>query len=716
MPFQSLAFLFFLLSGFCGLLYQVVWLRLAFASFGVVTPVVSVVVSVFMAGLWAGTWAAGRWGERVAAALRVPPLALYAMAELLIALGAWSVPRLFHASEGLLDSAGALSSGTYLWRSGLLIAASLFPWCAAMGATVPLMLAQGRREGASDQSFSLLYTANVLGALLGVFLTAVLLIEWLGMHGTLRLGAACNLGLGSAALLMAFARPTGAAARAESAAAGDGRIPALILFSTGFVSMGLEVVWTRLLTPILQTQVYSFALVLFTYLLGTLAGSALYRRHAARGRAGSKALLLGLTAAASILPLAFNDPRIYGGVLCALFSLLPFCAALGYLTPGLIDRSAGGDPGLAAKAYAWNILGSVLGPLLASYVLLPAIGSGQSLLLLTAPLAVLAVLNLRPGRRTAAAIGALGLLVVPWALCWTYEDPQVYSKGSQLRRDSTATVIATGQGSGRRLLVNGIGITFLTPLTKIMAHLPSAALGRRPQKALVICFGMGSTFRALASWDMDVTAVELVPSVPELFGYFHDDAAAQLARPKSHVVIDDGRRFLRRSREQFDVITLDPPPPVEAAASSLLYSEEFYTRVKERLADDGILQQWVPGSQADVQLAMAKALRKQFPYVRMFVSYDRFGIHFLASRRPLTGLDAAKMEARMPAAAKADMMEWFHRGAPRNVFQATLDGEVDLDRFLAGWDRSLTDDRPYNEYYLMRTYAPALLRALPGSL
>jgi hypothetical protein len=51
----------FLASGFCGLLYQVVWLRLAFAAFGVITPVLSIVLSVFMLGLSLGSWAGGRW-------------------------------------------------------------------------------------------------------------------------------------------------------------------------------------------------------------------------------------------------------------------------------------------------------------------------------------------------------------------------------------------------------------------------------------------------------------------------------------------------------------------------------------------------------------------------------------------------------------------------------------------------------------------------------
>jgi len=71
-------FIFFLVSGFCSLVYEVVWLRLAMAEFGVITPLVSVVLSVFMAGLGLGSWAAGRLvvrlGERSRAVPREIPL------------------------------------------------------------------------------------------------------------------------------------------------------------------------------------------------------------------------------------------------------------------------------------------------------------------------------------------------------------------------------------------------------------------------------------------------------------------------------------------------------------------------------------------------------------------------------------------------------------------------------------------------------------------
>jgi len=87
--------------------------------------------------------------------------------------------------------------------------------------------------------------------------------------------------------------------------------------------------------------------------------------------------------------------------------------------------------------------------------------------------------------------------------------------------------------------------------------------------------------------------VDLVPSVPKLFPYFHQDAPQVVASPLAHVVVDHGRRYLERSTEIFDSIIIDPPP-VPAAGSSLLYSVEFYDLAKRHLRNGGILQQWLP--------------------------------------------------------------------------------------------------------------------------
>jgi spermidine synthase len=94
---------------------------------------------------------------------------------------------------------------------------------------------------------------------------------------------------------------------------------------------------------------------------------------------------------------------------------------------------------------------------------------------------------------------------------------------------------------------------------------------------------MGTTFRSLRSWGIPVTAVELVPSIPRLFDYYHSEGQMILESPLSHVVIDDGRRYLERNTRQYDVITIHPPFPLEAAGLSLIYSAEFYDVEKRRL-------------------------------------------------------------------------------------------------------------------------------------
>src|SRR5215469_7325522 len=107
-------FSLFFCSGFCGLLYQVIWTRLAFASFGIITPVLSVVISVFMLGLALGSWAAGRWIGALARTTRLSPVAFYGLAELVIGIGAFVVPRLFLAGEHWLWTAGQTDSFRYL--------------------------------------------------------------------------------------------------------------------------------------------------------------------------------------------------------------------------------------------------------------------------------------------------------------------------------------------------------------------------------------------------------------------------------------------------------------------------------------------------------------------------------------------------------------------------------------------------------------------------
>src|SRR5215468_2930153 len=111
---KPVLFLLFFCSGFCSLLYQVVWVRMAFAHFGVITPVLSVVLSVFMLGLGLGSLLGGTWIEGWSRRLKISSAYFYGGAELVIGIGAFIVPLLFRAGEEYLLKAGEASSAAYL--------------------------------------------------------------------------------------------------------------------------------------------------------------------------------------------------------------------------------------------------------------------------------------------------------------------------------------------------------------------------------------------------------------------------------------------------------------------------------------------------------------------------------------------------------------------------------------------------------------------------
>src|SRR5438094_1332032 len=686
-------FVFFVVSGFCSLVYEVVWLRLAMASFGVTTAMVSIVVSMFMAGLGLGSWGTGVLVRRVAAAPRM--LRFYALAEFLVGSSALFVPYELKLGRALLEvirTSAAWQSSRYYFLSSLWVAVTMIPWCTCMGSTFPLLMAVIRQmpDAESDRSFSYLYVANVFGALLGTAASAFFLIELMGFRGTLHVAAGLNFTLAISAFSISLAAlPSSPTTSAPPGLVIGKPLYGLprgsvlwILFTTGLVSMGLEVVWIRQFTPYMGNVVYTFAGILMAYLLATFWGSQDYRSWARSHSLEESAPSWTLLALFSLIPLATSDPLLplrigpveLGGV--RMSGIVLVCALAGFLTPILVDSWSGEDPDRAGAAYAVNVLGPIIGPLVTGLWLLPRLGERWASVALSLPLFAVGALTalrkesvdlprsrwqLNPKLRY-GLVAVVAILIVNMSHDYERKFPE-----REVRRDYTATVIATGKGFDRELLVNGIGMTRLSTITKYIAHLPLAFMDRPPQNGLVICFGMGTTFRSMLSWGVHTTAVDLVPSVPALFGYFYTDAPQLLSSPLARVVVDDGRRFLDGEKESYDVIVVDPPPPPRATGSSLLYSREFYAVIKKHLRSDGVLQMWYPekGGDTAMSVSIAKALKESFLHVRAFQSFDDLGIHFLASMEPLPGGSGSVLAARLPAAAAGDFLEWNTTATPR---------------------------------------------------
>lgn len=721
-------FFFFLVSGFCSILYEVIWLRLAMAQYGVTTPLVSLVLSIFMLGLGLGSWGAGhlvkRWAERLSF------VRLYALTELLIGISALVVPLELTWGRQILErlETGGLSTSGFYLVTGIWISLSLVPWCACMGATFPFAMSAIKEEVGAEapRSFSYLYLANVFGAVVGAWLP-LLLIEAFGFRGTLHVGAALNFILAASAFTLSLRGTKGPSAsldrRPESSQSSllppsNGGALLWLLFGTGLTSMAAEVVWVRMFSRWLGTVVYAFAAILAFYLAATYIGSLIYRKRIFRLELRGT-LVWALLGFAIVLPLLAADPRILGRhkFLRLALGVVPFSGVLGFVTPSMMDYFSGGDGERAGRAYAVNIIGCILGPLFSGFLLLPWLGERVSLCVLALPWFAVGLLMARsqlssqeaapaPGKRWIAA----ALAAVCAVMFFSTTSFETKFAHRWVRRDYAATVVAKGDTrESKQVLINGVGMTALVPITKMMAHLPLAMLGRKPTDMLVICFGMGTTHRSALSWGISSTVVELIPSVPQVFGYFHEDGPRLLQSPMSHVVIDDGRLFLERTSDQYDVIAIDPPPPVEAAASSLLYSKEFYALAKRHLRPGGILQQWLPGGEPIVVSSVAKALQQSFPYVRVFGGIGGGGYQFLATLSPIPPTTADELASRMPAKAAVDLVEWGPESSTERQFAVVLQAEIPLEQLIQQDPDApaMDDDRPVNEYYYLR-HSPAL--------
>ena len=120
------------------------------------------------------------------------------------------------------------------------------------------------------------------------------------------------------------------------------------------------------------------------------------------------------------------------------------------------------------------------------------------------------------------------------------------------------------------------------------------------------------------------------------------------------------------------------------------------------------MQQWLPSGDAVVKSAVAAALKESFPYVRVFHSLDGKGLHFLASGKPIVVRSPLELAQRMPPKAAQDLIEWGPESTAEREFAIVLNQELPLAQLISGAPQvpALQDDRPENEYYVLRRYLP----------
>jgi len=723
-PRRPLALGLMAASGFAALGYQIVWTQQCALWLGHEAAAVLAVVAAFFGGLAVGALTLGRRIERSRR-----PARWYAACE--AAIGLWGLVLAWlmaPVSGWLLDLIGPQPAPAWQWAvafCGTFLL--LLPATAAMGATLPAMervMAQMRRHGASIAE---LYAGNTFGAVIGVLAAAFWLVPGFGLARTASLCAALNL-LCAAAALRLFVD-------AEPGTPASKRTPAAVslqwlLVATGLLGIGYEVLVVRVLSQVAENTVYTFAMLLAVYLVGSALGAAAYQRWGADSRDPDRLRdrLLWLLAAAcltgtlSLWAAEGSQSVLLHGLgpgmaaalsteaALALAAFLPPTLLMGALFSHLATQARAAGVGFG-RAIGVNTLGAAAAPLLFGVLLGPALGAKIALLLVAAGYLAL---SSRPAHAGPFAWGTAGaaLALAVWAPPLRFVDVPAgghivsYSEGAM----AAVSVVEDAEGVSRLRIDNrqqeGSSATLLADARQALLPL---LLHPAPRRALFLGLGTGMTASSAAEDPMlQVDAVELLPEVIAASAHFTQVFNGGQPNPRLHVMAADARRFVRAGGPRYDLIVSDNFHPARSGSGSL-YTLEHFQAVQRRLAAGGLFCQWLPLHQLDLD-----TLRS---IVRTFVAVYPGGWAMLATNSldtPVLGLVAREggrfyltqvrerlAGAKLPrSAAEFGIADEF----------ALLGGFVASPRALArlaGTAALNTDDHPVVAYRAPRiTYAP----------
>ncbi len=660
-------------SGFCALVYQTAWLRMFRLVFGASTAASAAVLAIFMAGLGFGGLLLGRWADG-----HPSPLGLYAKLEAGIAVSAGLSPWLMRAAQWFYIELGGSprlglggSTVVRLVLSTLVLAVPTF----LMGGTLPAVARAVERAADSGRRVvGLLYAVNTLGAVLGTLATTFFSLEVLGVRKSIWIAALLNVVVVLAARSLARELVAPAAPGVPVVPAADeapekpgvARFVPVAAMVVGFAFLLMELVWYRMLGPLLGGSSYTFGLILAVALLGIGAGGLLYGAGEGARRPGLLAFAgtCSLEALFLILPFALGDRlavlaallRPLGGAgfaalvgvwtVVTAIVVLPAAVVAGYQFPLLIAllgagrRQVGREVGVT---YAANTLGAIAGSIAGGFGLLSwlsAPGVWRLVVALLLGLAVTAILLAlfadtawRAGapRRAvlwpvvAGALGLLGCFATGPTAFWRHSpigagrvataswigpnDIHGAVEGVRTRvvweADGVESSVALDLANEYSFVVNGKsdGSALADAPTQVMGGLVGALVHPGVRRVLVIGLGSGST----AGWLAQVPTVERV-DVVEL-----EPAIVHVARTLSKInrdvlsnpkvhLVTGDGREVLLSTRESYDLIFSEPSNPYRAGVASLFSADFYRSVRRRLRPGGLFLQWLQGYELDAQV------------------------------------------------------------------------------------------------------------------
>lgn len=672
-------------SGCAALVYQTAWQRLFQLTFGASTAASAAVLAIFLGGLGLGGILFGRRVER-----SEKPLLFYAHLELGIAVWAALTPLLrsgvHHLYLALGGSAALGMIGATVVRL-VLAALVIGPAAVLMGGTLPAAArAVVTDSDAGRRGLAELYALNTVGAVAGSLVGPLALFGIFGTELTLWTFVCVNL------LVAVVARAVGrdaapvAVAPVTASSDDDAGAPAAKrtlawTYATaalaGFGFLSLELVWFRILSPILGGSSVTFGLILATALLGIGVGGLLYAIRPEHRPVSVElvATTLALEAVCVILPFVWGDDLalvaahlrqmvnlghgylLGGWFAVALAVVFPASVVSGYQFPALFALLGRGRSGIGrhvGQAYAWNTLGTLSGSLLTGFVLLPTLGAVGTWRFAALLFALLALVGAALAFQTSKSVSRVAVPVLialvafalsaksgPGAvfrhspvgagrmelaeftpnqvieLCRQTEDMVVWE------RDGVESSVGIDVLNGVAFVVNGKsdGAVVDDKNTQTFLGLIPAAIHPSPKRAFVIGLGTGMTAGLLARAPgiERVDVAELEPSVVEVARRAAAANGDVLGNRRVNVLFGDGRELLLTSTKSYDLIVSEPSNPYRAGVAAL-FTREYYEAGRARLARGGLFAQWMQSYETDAATIsmVLRTLRSVFPHVSVW--------------------------------------------------------------------------------------------------
>ena len=536
-------------------------------------------------------------------------------------------------------------------------------------------------------------------------------------------------------------------ARAVSAV--DRRRTLVVFALSGAAAMALEVLWTRAVGVVIGASTYSFTLILTTFLIGLAFGAAMMARFVDRLRdpvgmlgvvqvaVGVSAILCGrlvdqlprLLHEVARSPAVTNDRLYAANFVLAALVMLPATVGLGTVFPLVIriltPRGVRHVGPVVGRAYALNTVGAIAGSFAAGFVVLPWVGVERGLAVCSAvslALGVWLVLERARVRRAVIAAAVAGLVVIfaapTWDVrAWTsglfrmYLARSVYADGWSphgrvlYHRDgvaSTVTVEQQDDGVGVSLKVNGkVDASDIGDMpTQVLSGLLPILLHPDPSRVLVIGYGSGVTpGSALKAPIERLDVAEIEARVYEAAnGHFGHVNERPDRDPRARLFVDDGRNFLRRQRNPYDVIISEPSNPWMTGAASL-FTQEFFRIARRKLQPDGLFLQWLQLyelSEKNVQVVL-RTFASVFDHLLVFTPDPSSNDLLLVGSMSPIVVDRALVERRMAEAGIRAALEKGSFVAPEDLMGLLL---ADRRRLASFIDRGPvnTDDNAMIEF------------------